>query len=74
MLREQVDCPRGMERNPIMPHAAAKVEPEADSSEMIKEVIRLVQKDGALNKKQAQFSLSLKNVVSSPHPCVGIVE
>lgn len=44
-----------MERNPIMPYAAAKVEPEASLSEMIKEVLRLVQKDGALTKKQARL-------------------
>ncbi|KAG0582472.1 hypothetical protein M758_3G062100 [Ceratodon purpureus] len=44
-----------MERNPIMPYAAAKVEPEASLNEMIKGVMRLVQKDGALTKKQVEF-------------------
>lgn len=33
----------------------AKVEPEASLSEMIKQVLQLLQKDGALSKKQAEF-------------------
>lgn len=41
-----------MERNPILVHPA-KVEPEASLSDMIKQVLRLVQKDGPLDKKQA---------------------
>jgi hypothetical protein len=53
-----------MERNPIMPYAAAKVEPEASLNEMVKEVMRLVQKDGALTKKQAWLPLWLDNVVT----------
>ncbi|XP_024379333.1 uncharacterized protein [Physcomitrium patens] len=43
-----------MERNPILVHPA-KVEPEASLSDMIKQVLRLVQKDGPLDKKQAEF-------------------
>lgn len=44
-----------MERNPTkMPYAATKVEPESSLSEMIKQVLRIVQKEGALTKKQAR--------------------
>ena len=42
----------GMERSSIMAYPA-KVEPEASLSEMIKQVLQLVQRDGALSKKQA---------------------
>lgn len=45
-----------MERNPTkMPYAATKVEPESSLSEMIKQVLRIAQKEGALTKKQAEF-------------------
>lgn len=37
--------------------APAKVEPEASLSELIKQVLQLVQKDEALSKKQARLSL-----------------
>jgi len=45
-----------MERSSIMAYPA-KVEPEASLSELIKQVLQLVQKDGALSKKQAQLLL-----------------
>lgn len=43
-----------MERSSIMAYPA-KVEPEASLSELIKQVLQLVLKDGALSKKQAQL-------------------
>jgi len=43
-----------MERSSMMAHPV-KVEPEASLSELIKQVLQLVQKDGALSKKQAQL-------------------
>ena len=43
-----------MERSSVMAHPA-KVEPEATLSEMIKQVLQLIQKDGALSKRQARF-------------------
>ncbi|KAG0577299.1 hypothetical protein M758_5G140200 [Ceratodon purpureus] len=43
-----------MERSSIMA-CPAKVEPEASLSEMIKQVLQLVQRDGVLSKKQTEF-------------------
>lgn len=47
-----------MERSSIVAYPA-KVEPEASLSELIKQVLQLVQKVGALSKKQAQLSLMI---------------
>lgn len=44
-----------MERSSLV--APAKVEPEGSLSELIKQVLQLVQKDKALSKKQARLSL-----------------
>lgn len=53
-LREVLEQVEGMERSSIMA-CPAKVEPEASLSEMIKQVLQLMQRDGALSKKQAWF-------------------